>query len=247
MTEIKICGITRIEDALCASECGADAVGFIFHPPSPRYITAEKTKAIITELPEGIVTVGVFVNREAQEVARTANDCGLDLIQFHGDESPEYCRWFPAERIIKAVSLRTPGDLRTLTAYRVRAFLVDTRDSGRYGGTGKRADWELAAELGKAHPLILAGGLDADNIAEALAAVAPGAVDINSGCESAPGIKDHDRLRQIVGMIQGMTRRMIHAGGAPGPNVIFDNFGKSKFSPPPAGIRGGGGNFGKEK
>ena len=152
MTEIKICGITRLEDALCAAECGADAVGFIFHPPSPRYITPERAKAIIAELPEGIVTVGVFVNRPAEEVERTVEACGLDLIQVHGDESPAYCRRFPPGRVIKAVSPRTPEELRRLAEYEVRAFLVDARDAGRYGGTGKRADWELAARVGEVAP-----------------------------------------------------------------------------------------------
>ena len=234
--EIKICGITRLEDALFAAACGADAVGFIFHPASPRYITPEKAKAIIVHLPGEITKVGVFVNREAEEVQRTMEACGLDLIQLHGDESPAYCHRFPPERVIKAVSPRTAEELRALDVYGVRAFLVDARDPGRYGGTGKRADWVLAASIGKTHPLILAGGLDAGSIAEALAAVAPQAVDINSGCESAPGIKDHGRMRQIIGMIRGTTRGTIHSGGAPGPNVIFDNFVKSKFSPPLAGV-----------
>ena len=213
MTEIKICGITRLEDALCAAESGADAVGFIFHPASPRYIAPERARKIIAQLPGEITKVGVFVNREADEVERTAALCGLDLIQLHGDESPEYCRRFPQERVIKAVFPRTPGDLRSLEPYEVRAFLADARDAGRYGGTGKRSDWKLAAKLRASHPLILAGGLDAGNIAEALAAVAPHAVDINSGCERAPGIKDHDRMRQIIGMIRGT--------GPPGPRVIF--------------------------
>ena len=202
MTQIKICGITNIDDALCAAACGVDAVGFIFHPASPRYIAPERVKEIIAALPRVIVTVGVFVNREAEEVAQTVEDCGLDLIQLHGDESPEYCRWFPPERLIKAVFLRTPEDLRALDAYDVLAFLADFREAGRYGGTGKRADWELAARLGKTHPLILAGGLCIENIGEAMAAVAPGAVDINSGCERTPGIKDHDLMRRIVGMIR---------------------------------------------
>jgi phosphoribosylanthranilate isomerase len=201
-TEIKICGITRLEDALCAAACGADAVGFIFHPASPRYITPERARAIIAKLPEGIATVGVFVNRKREVVEQTAETCGLDLIQLHGDESPEYCRLFPPQRVIKAVSPRTAEELRALDVYEVRAFLVDARDAGRYGGTGKRADWELAVALKKTHPLILAGGLDPGNIEEALAAVAPHAVDINSGCELAPGIKDHDRIRRIVGMIR---------------------------------------------
>ena len=217
MTEIKICGITRLEDALCAAESGADAVGFIFHPTSPRYIAPERAREIIAQLPGELTKVGVFVNREEKEVKRMMEVCGLDLIQLHGDESPEYCRRFPQERVIKAVFPQTPEELRRLVDYEVRAFLADTRDAGLYGGTGKRANWVLAAKLRESHPLILAGGLDAGNIAEALASVSPHAVDINSGCERAPGIKDHDRMRRIIGLIRG--------AGPPGPRAIF---GKGK-------------------
>jgi len=213
MTEIKICGITTLEDALCAAECGADAVGFIFYEASPRYVAPERAKRIAAALPRGIATVGVFVNLAAEEVARTMEDCGLEMIQLHGDESPATCRLFSPERVIKAVSPRTPEEIRMLEAYDVRAFLMDARDAGLYGGTGKRADWKLAATLGKAHPLILAGGLDAENIVEALAAVAPRAVDINSGVERALGIKDHDRMRRIIGMIRALE--------SPGARVIF--------------------------
>lgn len=218
MTEIKICGITNLEDALCAAACGADAIGFIFHPPSPRFISAERAKEIIATLPAGIATVGIFVNREASEVERTAELCGLDLLQLHGDESPEYCRRFPPERVIKAVFPRTPEDLRALDAYDVRAFLADFREAGRYGGTGKRADWGLAARIGETHPLILAGGLCIENIGEALAAVAPDAVDINSGCERTPGIKDHDRMQRIVGLIR--------QADLPGQKAIFASPGE---------------------
>jgi phosphoribosylanthranilate isomerase len=213
MTQIKICGITNIDDALCAAACGADAVGFIFHPASPRYVTPEQAREIIAALPAELVKVGVFVNREADEVVRTADDCGLDLIQLHGDESPEYCRRFPPERIIKAVSPRTTEELRTLNAYDVRAFLADFREPGLYGGTGKQADWNLAAMLGRERPLILAGGLMEKNIAEAIAAVAPQAVDINSGIERLPGVKDHDRMRRIVALIRRAS--------PPGPKVVF--------------------------
>jgi phosphoribosylanthranilate isomerase len=235
-TEIKICGITRLEDALCAAASGADAVGFIFHEASPRYITPVKAKAIIAQLPAGIAKVGVFVNREAEEVKRTVDMCGLDLIQLHGDENPAYCHLFPSERVIKSVSPRMAEELLALAVYEVRAFLVDARDAGRYGGTGKRADWALAARLGERHPLILAGGLDAANIEAALAVVSPRAVDINSGCELTPGIKDHDRMRRMIGLIRGlsrgktrqtipgMTQGMIHSLGASGPNAIFGNF-----------------------
>jgi phosphoribosylanthranilate isomerase len=221
MTEIKICGITRLEDALCAAESGADAIGFIFHPASPRYITPERAREIIAQLPAKITKVGVFVNLPAREVKRTLEACGLDLIQLHGDESPAYCRLFPYGRVIKAVFLQAPEELGKFADYAVRAFLVDVRDAGRYGGTGKRADWALAARLGELYPLILAGGLAEENIGAALAAVAPRAVDINSGCELAPGIKDHDRMRRIVEIIRGTIR----AGGLLGPKVIF---GKEK-------------------
>jgi phosphoribosylanthranilate isomerase len=202
MTQIKICGITRIEDALCAAASGADAVGFIFHEASPRYIAPERAREIIAALPAELVKVGVFVNRNAEEVVQTVEDCGLDLIQLHGDESPEYCRRFPPEQVIKAVFPRTPEELPALAAYDVRAFLIDFREADRYGGTGKRADWGLAVRLGKIHPLILAGGLGIENIGEALSAVAPGAVDINSGVERAPGVKDQDRMRRIVAIIR---------------------------------------------
>jgi phosphoribosylanthranilate isomerase len=218
MTQIKICGITRIEDALCAAESGADAVGFIFHEASPRYIAPKRAQEIIAALPAELVTVGVFVNRDAEEVARIADMCGLDRIQLHGDESLEYCRRFPPERLIKAVSPRTPEELPALAAYEVRAFLVDARDAGRYGGTGKRADWKLAAMLAKERPLILAGGLDAENIEEALTAVAPSAVDINSGIEKAPGLKDHERMKRIIGLIRRVR--------LPGQKGIFEKGGQ---------------------
>ena len=222
MTEIKICGITNPEDAFCAAACGADAVGFIFYPASPRYIAPKRAKEIIADLPADLVKVGVFVNREANEVAQTVEACGLDMIQLHGDESPEYCRRFPPERVIKAVFPRTTEELRALNAYDVRAFLADFREAGRYGGTGKRTDWKLAAGLAKKQPLILAGGLGIENIAEAIAAVAPQAVDINSGIEQAPGLKDHDRMRRIVAMIR--------QAGLPGQKIIFDDSAKSRHS-----------------
>ena len=249
-TEIKICGITRLEDALCAVTCGANAVGFIFHQASPRYIAPERAKSIIAQLPREVAKVGVFVNRETEEVERIVEGCGLDLIQLHGDESPAYCRLFPPERVIKAVSPKSPEEVRALDVYEVRAFLADARDAGRYGGTGRRADWNLAATLKKTLPLILAGGLDKENIQAALATVAPQAVDINSGCELAPGIKDHDRMRRIIEMVRGMgqetTRETIqemiqgtihgtvhgaaqgtiHSGGTPGPKAIFVTFVK---------------------
>jgi phosphoribosylanthranilate isomerase len=133
MTEIKICGITRLEDALYAAACGADAVGFIFHEARPRYISPRQAKEIIAQLSAEITKVGVFVNREPDEVKRTVEACGLDLIQLHGDESPVYCRRFSPERVIKAVSLRTAEELLSLADYEGRTCLVSARDTDRYG------------------------------------------------------------------------------------------------------------------
>lgn len=202
MTEIKICGITRPEDALAAAAAGADALGFIFAPESPRRVTPERVRRITAELPGGIVTVGVFVNQDAAFVEGIAASCGLDLIQLHGDESPEYCRRFPRERLIKAVWPSGADDIGCLADYPVRAFLADGRDGRRRGGTGRTADWARAAEVGRVYPLVLAGGLGEDNVREALALVRPRAVDINSGVESAPGIKDPERLRRVVAAIR---------------------------------------------
>jgi phosphoribosylanthranilate isomerase len=177
MVEIKICGITRLEDALHAADCGADALGFIFYRKSPRYIDPEAAAKIIARLPGRICAVGGFVNEDAEVVKTVAASCGLDLIQLHGNEPPDYC------------ALEMEEDLEKAFLYPVRAILVDARDSGRYGGTGKKASWELAAALGIRHPLILAGGLNRENIAAALQTVRPHAVDINSGVEISPGKK----------------------------------------------------------
>jgi|SRR3989339_716461 len=202
MTEIKICGITNSEDALCAAALGVNAVGFIFNVTSLRYVLPRKAKEIINMLPSGIARVGVFVNGEEDEVKKTADICGLDVIQLHGDESPEYCRRFPPEYIVKAVFLNSPDDITCLDNYNVRAFLADSRHDGRYGGTGRKADWALAALAAEKYPLILAGGLNEGNIAAALTTVMPGAVDINSGIEIAPGIKDYERMRRIIAIVK---------------------------------------------
>jgi len=205
MTQIKICGITRREDALLAAECGADALGFIFYPASPRHVTPETARSIIRDLPEGIVRVGVFVNQNPFEVINTTHFCSLDLIQLHGDESPADCRRFPAERLIKAVSSGTKKDPETLAGYPVRAILLDHREAECYGGTGKLSDWELARRIRDAFPLILAGGLREINIVEAIQVVAPDAVDLNSGIEESPGQKDPEKIRNIIKMIRSIN------------------------------------------
>jgi len=202
VTEIKICGITNLEDAFLAAECGADALGFIFYLRSPRYVAPERAKKILEKLPDRIAKVGVFVNQELQEVKKTVEFSGLDLVQLHGDESPEYCRQFPSSLLIKAFSPRRESDLRRLRHYPVGAILVDTYDPMCYGGTGKRSNWRLAVKVKETHSLILAGGLNLGNIREAIEIVSPDAVDINSGVESSPGRKDHEKVRAIIEIVR---------------------------------------------
>lgn len=204
MTEVKICGITNKEDALFAAQCGADVLGFIFYPDSSRFIKPEDAKKIINALPDRVVRVGVFVNEKPDEIKRTFEYCSLDMIQLHGDETPEYCRQFPASKIIKAVDLKNDEDVRRAYSYDVAAILVDSRHAGLYGGTGKKSNWELASLLRNKKPLILSGGLNAENIADALRTVAPAALDINSGVEILPGIKDHAKLVRLFVVIRAI-------------------------------------------
>ena len=218
MTEIKICGITNLDDALAVYESGADALGFIFYPKSSRYVSPEKAKEIIENIPGEITRVGVFVNHRADEIKEIVEFCSLNLVQLHGDETPEYCRQFPTSILIKAFSPRTESDLQTLKDYPVRAILVDTHDPKLYGGTGKTSNWGLASKIRESHPLILSGGLNIDNIIEAIETVHPGAVDINSGVESSPGGKDHDKVRKIIDIVHKNGRHTDREGA-----VIFND------------------------
>lgn len=198
--QVKICGMTNLEDALCAAENGAAALGFIFYPPSPRYLNPQQASEIIDRLPEHLVTVGVFVNEKPEEVMRINDYCRLDMLQLHGDESPAYCRQFPQNRIIKALELTTPEDLQKASAYEAAAILVDRRFTGLYGGTGQTANWELAGRLTR--PLILSGGLNEDNVVEGIRKVRPVALDINSGVEISPGKKDSKKIERIMKIIK---------------------------------------------
>lgn len=202
MTQVKICGITNTEDALVAAQCGAAALGFIFYPPSPRYIKPFDVKKIISALPYNVVKVGVFVNDEPENIKKIVASCALDMIQLHGDESPEYCRQFPAPMIIKAIELKNNDDIHRALTYHAAALLVDTRHAGLYGGTGITSNWNLASRLNSKKPLILSGGLNAENITEALKTIAPDALDINSGVETSPGKKDHKKLARLFDMIR---------------------------------------------
>lgn len=195
---IKICGITNKEDALAAAHLGADALGFIF-APSPRKISAERAREIIKALPPFIKTVGVFVDEDPERVSTIAAMCGLDVLQLHGSESIDYCSSFD-RRVIKAVRLRSRDDLENLSKYVnvVDALLLDTYVLNKLGGTGITFDWKLAVEARRYGRIILAGGLNPENVAAAISMVKPYAVDASSGLEQSPGVKDHEKMAQFI-------------------------------------------------
>ncbi|BCS52965.1 phosphoribosylanthranilate isomerase [Geobacter sp. SVR] len=197
MVKVKICGITNLDDALTAIDAGADALGFVFVQASPRHIAPEQAADIIRQLPPFVHTVGLFVNQTQQTVNSIADQCGLDLIQLHGDESPHYCRGI-GRRIIKAFRIKDSTSLDGVDSYRVAACLLDAWSPTAHGGTGQTFNWDIAAVAAAAHRIILAGGLTPANVAEAVKRVCPYAVDVSSGVESAPGRKDAALVRDFI-------------------------------------------------
>jgi phosphoribosylanthranilate isomerase len=207
---VKICGITRPEDGLLAAEAGADAVGFVFYPMSPRRVEPAQAAAITRELPPLVARVGVFVDAPRDQMARTADEVGLDLLQLHGDEPPEALEGLP-RRALKAVRVGTGFTPEEALRYRAAAgVVVDTRLVGQTampGGTGTPFDWTLVRGLrDRVGFLMLAGGLAPDNVAEALAEVRPHAVDVSSGVERLPGRKDPERVRAFVEAVRAVER-----------------------------------------
>lgn len=203
MIRIKICGITNVEDALLAADLGAHALGFIFYPKSPRSVTPNAAREIIRNLPPFVMTVGVFVDEEAGLVQDVAGRVGLDWVQLHGQESPEYCRAL-GRRVIKGFRVRSEEIFRQLREYQgaAQAFLLDTYKPGTPGGTGETFDWGLARRAGEVGPIILAGGLTSANVAQAIHQAKPAAVDVASGVEAAPGKKDPEKLRDFFEAIK---------------------------------------------
>lgn len=203
MIRVKICGITRVADAEKAVELGADALGFIF-AKSPRQITHQKAREITRRISPFVKTVGVFVNERPAKIREIMDFCGLDLVQLHGNESVSACSEL-APRVIKAFRVQGEESLLQIAEYKnhVRAILLDAYQKGLNGGTGKTFDWRLAVKAKKTGiPMVLSGGLDADNITEALERVNPFAIDISSGVEKRPGIKDHGRMRAFMRKIK---------------------------------------------
>lgn len=200
MVLIKICGITNLRDAFDAVDAGADALGFNFYRSSPRYIPPSAAREIIEQLPADLLTVGVFVNEATPEAVRTiADEAGIGALQFHGDESPEFCRSFPRRHVIKVLAIRPDFDPEEALRYEVDAFMADAFDRQAWGGTGRKIDWSMARRLRERVPkLFLAGGLSSENVEEAIAAVEPYAVDACSALETTPGKKDREQVRAFV-------------------------------------------------
>lgn len=202
-TRVKICGITRLEDALCAVEAGADSLGFVFYSKSPRAIEPQAAAEIIRKLPAFVTTTGLFVDADAEYVDLVIRETRIDLLQFHGDESPEFCNSF-SRPFIKALRMK-PG-LNLNNEYQRysdgQAILLDAYRPGVPGGTGEVFDWDLIPTPHRA-PLILAGGLTCDNVAQAVEVVQPFAVDVSGGVEQSKGIKD---AVKIVKFINEVTR-----------------------------------------
>ncbi len=197
-TRVKICGITRVEDALAAGRAGADAIGLVFYPPSPRHVASSKAAVISRAAGSFVTTVGLFVNPDADTVRKVLDDVALDRLQFHGEESEEFCRQFGVP-YIKALRAKPGTDFeQSVAAYPSAAgILLDSYKPGVAGGTGEVFDWALIP-AGLRESIILAGGLDSQNVAAAIQEIHPDAVDVSGGVESAPGIKSDDKIRAFI-------------------------------------------------
>ena len=204
MIPAKICGITRVEDALLATELGASAIGFVFYPKSSRYIDASAAGRISAQLPLHVARVGVFVNSDLEFLSFTAKCACLTHLQLHGEESAALCESAPLP-VIKTV--RNATELEKYVRAPVAAFLVDSKTPTQFGGTGQAADWNFCGQVREHAPVILAGGLSAQNIATAVELASPDAVDLSSSVESSPGIKDHQKLRKFFAALQKIEIR----------------------------------------
>ncbi|HEV7745090.1 MAG TPA: phosphoribosylanthranilate isomerase [Pyrinomonadaceae bacterium] len=209
MVLVKICGITNLDDALAAADAGADALGFNFYLRSPRYLAPQVSRTIIDRLLENypnVLTVGVFVNESLEAIREIAEVAGVAALQLHGNESPEYCKALQGRHLIKAFSTSQGFVPEKVLDYDVRAVMLDAVDKDAFGGTGKLSDWSVARETRALVPkLFLAGGLSAENVADAINQVKPYAVDACSRLESAPGQKDQGRVRAFIAAVRAAT------------------------------------------
>ena len=203
MIKVKICGITNLFDALVSARSGCDALGFVFYRKSPRYIEPEKAKAIISQLPPHIIKIGVFVNARENNIKRIAKVCSLDMLQFHGNESPEFCLRFKKNRVIKAFRVRGKLDRKKILKYKPFAYLFDTFLDSKVGGTGKNFDWRLVRHVdGLARPVFLSGGLTEKNVKEAIHVVKPEWIDVSSSVEERLGKKDQGKVKRFIRVVK---------------------------------------------
>jgi len=201
-TRVKICGITRLEDAQLAVELGASALGFNFFPPSPRYIALDEARRIIAQLPPFVMAVAVFANEtDGKRVAAVAREAGADAVQLHGPQFPDTNVEFSHFQVIRAIAVRDGSALEDLGRFKASAYLLDAYHPELFGGTGKKFDWKIAGEAKKYGPIILAGGLTPKNVGKAIRVARPFAVDVASGVESAPGKKDPAKLRAFFAAV----------------------------------------------
>jgi phosphoribosylanthranilate isomerase len=209
MTKIKICGIKTVSDALAAMDAGADLIGFNFYPRSPRYIDVGQCRNIMSVMRKyGQITyVGVFVNASVEQIRATMDTCGLNLVQLHGDESPEMLQRLNG-KAFKAFR-GVPQSINGFARDDAPALLVDASVKGTYGGTGVTADWTGAAGLARQYPLLLAGGLTPENVADAVQRVNPWGVDVASGVESSPGVKDPVKMKKFVTAVRSATTPVV--------------------------------------
>lgn len=205
MIKIKICGITNLDDAMAAAEDGADALGFIFYKKSPRYVDPGKAAEIIHQLPPFITPVAVFVNEREEKVRDIQFTTGIKVLQFHGDERPEFCDRF-ATRVIKAFQVKDKDSLKHMAHYHVGALLLDSYREGVRGGTGMTFDWHLAVVAKTLGRVVLAGGLTPENVAEAVKLVQPYGVDVAGGVEREKGLKDHAKLKKFITEVRRASR-----------------------------------------
>ncbi|OGW34515.1 MAG: N-(5'-phosphoribosyl)anthranilate isomerase [Nitrospirae bacterium GWC2_56_14] len=205
MIKIKICGITNLEDAMAAAEDGADALGFIFYKKSPRYVEPSKAAEIVRQLPPFITPVAVFVNEREEKIRDIQFTTGIKVLQFHGDERPEFCDRF-ATRVIKAFQVKDKESIKHMAHYHVGAFLLDSYKDGERGGTGTIFDWHLAVVAKTFGRVILAGGLTPENVAEAVKLVQPYGVDVAGGVEREKGLKDHAKLKKFITEVRRASR-----------------------------------------
>lgn len=199
MTLIKICGITNKVDAVGAASLGIDMIGFVFYPKSKRYVEPAVAREIADELPDNMVKVGVFVDEKAEKVLSIAGDVGLDALQFHGDEPPEFCASFREDyKVLKAFRLKDRRGLKSINDYDADYYLLDTYKPDTIGGTGEVFDWKILKDFEILKPVILSGGLKSSNVAAAIGEVAPYGVDVSSGVEKSAGKKDPKEMKRFV-------------------------------------------------